>query len=231
MIASTTDSSNAHVHMEIEELLPWYVNETLTSAEQRAVEQHLEQCPACREALQECRALNLQLHARAEEAWQPPAGHFDRLMADIDRLTPSPTPVKTGPTLVQRISDWLRGTPSPVRWTLALESLTVAALVLVLIVTPAPLPDLGYETLSSVKAPPATTESGLQVVFTAPMTVGELQALLQDIGGQIVAGPTSLGVYTVAVTGNEPPVAARNRALATLRAHAQVRLAEPLQPD
>ena len=70
-----------------------------------------------------------------------------------------------------------------------------------------------------------------QVVFTAPMTVGELQALLQDIGGQIVAGPTSLGVYTVAVTGNEPPVAARNRALATLRAHAQVRLAEPLQPD
>jgi hypothetical protein len=62
------------------------------------------------------------------------------------------------------------------------------------------------------------------------MTVGELRTLLRDIGGQIVAGPTALGVYTVAVMGGERPAEAQNQAVTALRAHEQVRLAEPLTP-
>ena len=37
---------------EIAELLPWYVNETLSADERRKVESHLKVCPACRESIQ-----------------------------------------------------------------------------------------------------------------------------------------------------------------------------------
>jgi len=229
MTASTTSFPTKNAHQEIQELLPWYANDTLIPAEKCAVEQHLEQCSICRKELEQCRIFSYQTHTLTGAAWQPPAGHFDRLMADIDRLTPPATPAKASPPLAQRILDWLRITPSPVRWTLAVESLAVAALVLMLVVTPATPPDLGYETLSNGKAPMAAANPRLRVVFAEPMTVGALGALLRDIGGQIVAGPTALGVYTVAVAGGEQPIAAQNQAVATLRAHEQVRLAEPLE--
>jgi hypothetical protein len=224
-----TDPPTENPHQEIEELLPWYANGTLTPAEQLAVERHLDQCPACRMELAQCRALADRLHESAEVAWQPPAGHFDRLLADIDHLTP-PAPAKAGPSLPQRLLAWLRATPSPVRWTLAFESLAVAVLVLVVLLPAAPPTEPGYETLSNSDTPPATEEPRLRVVFAEPMTVGELHALLRDLDGQIVAGPTVLGVYTVAVTGGERPAEARDRAVTVLRAHAQVRLVEPLEP-
>jgi hypothetical protein len=230
MTAPTTDVSTANPHREIEELLPWYANGTLTPAEQAMVEQHLKQCPACRMKLEPCRVLVTQLHEPAEAAWRLPASHFDRLMADINRLASPPTRAKTGPTLLQRILDGLRATPSPVRWTLVFESLTVAVLALVLLLPATPPTEPGYETLSDGEAPMTTMAPRLQVVFAEPMTIGELHTLLRDMGGQIVAGPTALGVYTVAVTGGERPAEAQTRALTTLRANEHVRLVEPLEP-
>lgn len=229
MTALITDFPTVNPHREIEELLPWYVNDTLTPDEKLTVEHHLEQCPACRTELEQCRALATWVHEPAEEAWQPPAHHFDRLMADIDRLTPPPAQTKSAPAGWRRILEGWRATPTLVRWTLAFESLAVAGLLLALL--PATrLNDPGYETLSASDAPLSTGEPRLRVVFTESMTVGELHTLLRDIGGQIVAGPTALGIYTVAVTGGERPAEAQNQAVTALRAHEQVRLAEPLTP-
>lgn len=224
----TTDLSSTNPHQAIEELLPWYANGTLTPAETRMVEQHLEQCSACRLELEQCRTLVAQLHERAEVAWQPPAGHFDRLLADLDRPAP-PVPAPASPLLLQRLRAWLRVTPSPVRWTLALESLAVAALVLV-VALPAPPTEPGYETLSDEETVPVAAEPRLRVVFADSATVGEIQQLLRGIDAQIVAGPTALGVYTLAVSGGERPAVARDQAAAALRTHAQVRLVEPLEP-
>lgn len=228
MTVPITDVVTANPHQVIEELLPWYTNGTLTPAEKLAVERHLEQCPACRTELEQCRVLAAQWHEPAEEAWRLPAGHFDRLMADIDRLTP-PAQAKATLPLPQRILAWLRATPSPVRWTLALESLAVALLALVVLLPATPPIELGYETLSNRDTPMATAEPRLRVLFAEPMTVGALRALLRDIDGQIVAGPTALGVYTIAVTGGERPAEARNRAVAVLRTQEQVQLVEPLE--
>ena len=93
-----------------------------------------------------------------------------------------------------------------------------------------PSTEPGYETLSDGDAPMARMAPRLRVVFVEPMTIGELRTLLRDIGGQIVAGPTALGVYTIAVTGGERPPEVQTRALTTLRAHEHVRLVEPLEP-
>lgn len=229
MTALITDLPTVNPHQDIEELLPWYANDTLTPHERLTVERHLEQCPVCRAELEQCRALATRLHEPCEDTWRLPAGHFDRLMADIDSLTPPPAQAKNAAVWWQRILEGLQATPAPIRWTLAFQSLAVAGLLLALL--PAtPLNDPGYETLSTSDAHLTTGEPRLRVAFAEPMTVGELRTLLRDIDGQIVAGPTALGIYTIAVTGNERPAEAQDRAVATLRAHEHVRLAEPLAP-
>lgn len=229
MTALITDCSTLSPHRDIEELLPWYVNDTLAPDEKLTVERHLEKCPACRAELEQCRALAARIHEPCEDTWRLSADHFDRLMADIDRLMPPPAQAKNAAVWWQRILEGLQATPAPIRWTLAFQSLAVAGLLLALL--PAtPLNDPGYETLSANDAIPATGEPRLRVAFAEPMTVGELRTLLRDISGQIVAGPTALGIYTIAVTGNERPAEAQDRAVAMLRAHEQVRLAEPLTP-
>ncbi len=228
-MSTTTDDHSVtnHPHDEIEALLPWYANGTLTVAETATVEQHLSHCPACRADLEQCRALATAVQ-RNEESWQPAPGGFDRLMAEIDRLEAKPTPAKaSAPALFRRLLDWLGATPNPVRWTLALESMAVAALLLVVAV---PMLRIApeYETLSSGTEQPATKGPRLRVVFADTATVGDIRQLLRDIDGNIVAGPTALGVYTVALPATDHSDRALAQALANLRARNQVKLAEPI---
>jgi hypothetical protein len=112
---------------------------------------------------------------------------------------------------------------------LAFESLAVAALAAVVWLPMAPTTETHYETLSRGEDHPAMTVIQVRVVFADRLTVGDLQTLLDDIDGQLVAGPSALGVYTVALApGDSTPATALSHALAVLRAHPQVRLAEPL---
>ncbi len=222
-------------HREIEELLPWYANGTLTLAEKATVERHLDHCSTCQIELEQCSVFAAHLHQPNEDAWHPPVGHFDRLMAEIDRLATSPAsiqPTKARPSRLQQVMDWLWATPSPVRWTLAFESLAVAALAAVVWLPMSPTTETSYETLSRGENRPAVTAIPLRVVFADLLTVGDLQTLLDEIGGQLVAGPSALGVYTVALTpGDAAPAVALAQALAVLHAHPQVRLAEPISEE
>ena len=216
---------------DIEELLPWYANGTLDPAEMAAVELYLAQHPDRRVELEQCRALAELIEAHDPPTWQPAPGAFDRLMTDIDRLEAASVsaPDQAVPSLWRRALEWLRNTPSPVRWTLAVESLALAALALV-VLAPASLPtDPGYETLSNREEPTIAIGRQMRVVFDDQMRVGELRTLLRSVTGHIVAGPTPLGVYTVVIPGAEPSAGAPDRAVAALRAHPQVRLVEPLE--
>lgn len=231
MTSLTRDARQSDSHREIEELLPWYANGALDPAERARVEQHLEHCPACRADLAQCRTLAQWVETHDTATWQPAPAAFDRLMADIDQLATSSAPIepaKAPPPLFQRILGWLRETPSPVRWTLAFESMAVAALVLAVLLPAAPVTDASYETLSRGENRPAAAGPQVRVMFADPLTVGDLRALLQEIGGQMVAGPNSLGIYTIALAGAAAPDVALRQALAVLRAHRQVQLAEPL---
>ena len=71
----------------------------------------------------------------------------------------------------------------------------------------------------------------LRVGFDPTLRIADLQSLLQVLHGQIVAGPSALGIYTVALDAEGRPEAALDHALTVLRAHRQVLLAEPLQPS
>jgi hypothetical protein len=72
----------------------------------------------------------------------------------------------------------------------------IAVLAVLLWVTP--LPERGatsYQTLSTSPADAALVD----IVFADQTTAAEMQALLDDIGGEIVAGPSNLGRYNVRV--------------------------------
>jgi hypothetical protein len=82
-------------------------------------------------------------------------------------------------------------------------------------------PPADFRALTTFQSP-AGAGSQLRVVLADDMTLGELRALLAERGMELVGGPGERGVYTLAVRSDAAA------ALAALRAHPQVRFAEPV---
>jgi hypothetical protein len=89
-----------------------------------------------------------------------------------------------------------------------------------------PLPDLnrdGYQTLAD-----APTDGALvDIVFADKTTAAEMQALLDDIDGEIVAGPTRLGRYSVRIGGEHAKREQLDKLVGALAADPRVRFAGP----
>lgn len=228
MSMPTIEKMKKSPHAEIAALLPWYVNGTLNPAEAADVEQHVAHCPDCRSDLEQCRILATRIPEQPA-TWQPGASGWDHLMQDIDALETPSAPAKTPATLLQRIRAGWRKTPKPMRWTLALESMAVAALVLMVALPTASLNQSGYETLSSSVEQPAVGGPRVRVFFAEEATLGEIQSLLRSLDGQIIAGPSALGGYTITLPVADRSQTALDQALAVLQSHHRVRLAEPLE--
>jgi hypothetical protein len=210
-------------------VLPWDVNETLPEDERARVEAHLVTCTACQAEILRCRALARAVRAAEAPAWEPSPDHLARLLR---RLEAEETPA-------QRLRRWwhalraqyersralLQTTPLPVRWALATQGALVLLLAGLLVWQAPWAPARFYRTLSSSQEQGVHDRPQIRVVFADDMTEKERRALLTEIQGSLVQGPSPLGAYTVAVprTGT-----AATTALETLRTHPKVRLAEPL---
>ena len=121
------------------------------------------------------------------------------------------------------IFPWFADTPRPARFTLAMQGVLVVALASMLMFR-ALMPMQSYQTLSQPKAVLAASAPHLRLVFREDITEREMRALLLDIHGTLVEGPSSMGVYTVALMyGDKPAV---DPVLTRLRANPKVRLAE-----
>jgi hypothetical protein len=84
-----------------------------------------------------------------------------------------------------------------------------------------------YRTLSDAGSGLEPGRVHLQVVFADDITEREIRTVLSSIGATIVAGPTPMAVYTVALAADDPKAPARTQeTLTLLRAHPKVRLAE-----
>jgi hypothetical protein len=124
-----------------------------------------------------------------------------------------------------------QGTPSPFRWVLAAQTAVIILLTAAIILETWIAPSLLYRTLSDSVSGAEADRAHIRVVFTDDITERELRALLGTVEATIVAGPSAMGIYTVAVpvSGSERTERTRS-ALETLRAHPKVRLAEPKEP-
>jgi hypothetical protein len=195
-------------HTRAFELLPWLINGTLAGAERDSVERHLRACIVCRREVKEQQRLHAAARARRTVDVSAEAG-FDRLDRELDAAADAARP------------RWrLRyGTAAPFAFASAAG---VAVLAVLLFFTPLPeLGGAGYETLATAPADDAL----LDVVFADETTAAEMQDLLDDIGGEIVAGPSQLGRYSVRVAGGEATRQQLDELLGALAADSRVRFA------
>ncbi len=196
-------------HERAFELLPWLVNGTLPADEREAVEEHARTCIACRRERKYQQSLHAAVRARRTSDVSVEAG-FERLDRELDGAAAA------------------GHRPWRIRYTAAAPfALAAAAGVAVLGVllwfTPLPGPtDSSYQTLTTPAAGDATL---LDIVFTADTTAAEIQALLDEIGGEIVAGPSELGRYSVRMRDDAADDAQIAELLGTLSADLRVRFA------
>ncbi len=224
MTAPHQDRPGPTEHERAAELLPWYVNASLSREETALVDEHLAACAACRDELARCRALSLAVRSAAQgaEGWAPSPRHFARVVARIEAGEQRRVGAR-GRALLERLRSWVSDTPRPVRWAFGVQGMAALALVAVLLWR-APGPSPIYETLSR-PAPAATGDRArLNLVFADETTERELRDLLHGVGGVLVGGPSPRGVYTV-----ELPLGASDRArveaiAARLRGEPRVRI-------
>jgi hypothetical protein len=171
-------------HDTVYELLPWLVNGSLAAAERDGAQLHVRSCIVCRRELKELERLRLAvrsqptMHVSAE-------GGLDRLQRQLDRETARrPVP------LAARYVPFFRYA--------AVATVGVAFLGVLLWLAPRLPNQTGYATLATQ---PATQRAQIDLIFNQQTAVADIQALLQTVDGEIVAGPSELGRYGVRIHG------------------------------
>ena len=185
------------VHARVTELLPWFVNGTLTDSERELVEAHTRTCLPCRRAVTEERAL----YCAVQTSDVPSAAErgLDSLLARIDgRERHAPKTCRPGifrPTI-------------NTGWIAVAAGVSIVILIAALQLRPAtfeptgPAADAAYSALSD-SAPGAATR--IDVVFVAEPDAASLQRFADDLGATAVAGPSELGRYTFTLPAGADP--------------------------
>jgi hypothetical protein len=198
--------SKLYTHDEALELLPWYVNGTLSDAENSGVERHVRTCLPCRVAMQE------QHHLAALLKQQPTVplsadGGFEELLARIDKT--------------HRPQHGVFGARAPrlARWAAvsALAASVAVAAWLVILGT-----ESTRETTFVTASQSASDSVEIDIVFAAGVPEADKQALVREIG-DVMGEPSDIGRYRVRLTGEN-----RSRAdeiVVRLRGDARVRFA------
>ena len=219
------DSTCTAEHEEISELIPWYVNGTISAIDRQKLDTHFVTCAACRDEMLEERRIYQVMSADPDVEYIP-AASFQRLQARIEdgEAAPASAPKASA-------SRFSRRAPAPgVDRQAPLQRLVAAMAVLVLAISLVSadkwfrlrgreLPS-DYHTVTS-SAPRAPSEV-IRAVFSPTITLVELQAILDEAQLRIVSGPTEAGVYSLAANTDRPV----NSSLALLRRHSAVRFAE-----
>ncbi|HEX4235450.1 MAG TPA: zf-HC2 domain-containing protein [Caldimonas sp.] len=197
-------------HRLAQELLPWFVNQTLDAAEAAQVGTHVAQCARC----QADAAAQARLHRVVLDAND--AGHgvdaaWTAMRARLDTL-----PASQG--------DKRGATPAWWRPGLRFVVATQAAVILILVVAVAWVGGVPRsESYRALGAAPA--DANALAVFRAEATEAQMREALRAAGAHIVGGPTVTDAYLLRLGDAGPATLAR------LRAQPGVLRAESLQGE
>lgn len=228
-IDSSADSSAAAwlTHDEAEELLPFYANGSLTGAELRRMQTHVQSCLLCRRELAEEQELARVFRA-VDNATVAASDSLHRLLDRLDDTPASGAAPRLGrPTLPGARS---RLTPAFNAGVAALAATVVLAIGggIALWSYQAGIPQgLEYATLSKRETARAARPGDLRVILHPDVSAHAARSLLQDLGMAELRGPDPNGVYAVRLPVGAPSVPA---ALARLRSDPRIVFAEPAAP-
>lgn len=199
---------------EAQKLLPWFAVGALDEDEARAVSAHLEGSPELQRELDELRVLEREVIRVTEDEPEFRPAAIEGAWRQIDayertREAADKAPAKPG--LIENAVEWLRETlvtgwmrsPSGARVAMVAQF----ALILVLggiVFMPAgqDAGDAEFQTLSG-SAATAPAGASLTVMFQPTVTEARIRETLADVGGEIVAGPSPQGNYTIRVDSTD----------------------------
>ncbi|MCH9650565.1 MAG: hypothetical protein K0U98_20185 [Deltaproteobacteria bacterium] len=228
--------------------LPWLANGTLEGEELHSLLDHLKVCTTCRSELSFLPELRTSLGALAvqEEAAPDPAASFRRLMTRIDGEARGLATEGTG--FGSNFLQAWRLVPVWGRRLMLAQGTALVVLAVLVLGLPSAFsgvearsgskaePDLGqqiesgqFRTLSDPGVPTLASGLQLRVIFDPETPEGRLRELVRGCGGNIVEGPSGVGVYTVAVSEGSASGGTRD-AVAQLRESRDVHFAEWVFP-
>jgi len=171
-------------HTAVYELLPWLANGSLAAAERDGAELHVRSCIVCRRELKELERLRLAVRSQPTMHLSAEGG-LDRLQRQLDReAAKRPVPHDAGYAPFFRYA--------------AVASVGVAFLGVLLWLAPGVPNQTGYNTLATHSD---AQRAQIDLIFNQQTAVADIQALLQTVDGEIVAGPSELGRYGVRIRG------------------------------
>lgn len=180
-------------HEAVDALLPWFVNGSLGSREERRVMDHLRECADCRAERDRLQDLQQFVLEEAEADVADYRFGFSQLMQRIDVHEANVESMRD----VHRDRGWQRG-----GWFAAAACL-VGALAFVITLNPATDEiEPGFRTLTTVPvtgrstAAAASTAYRLSLAFDTPDAV---RAALIETRASIIAGPDDAGTYLVEI--------------------------------
>src|SRR5436305_4868520 len=228
-------------HQRVWELLPWYVNGTVSSQDRERVEAHMAGCRRCQDEVEACRRTAAAIKGLGDVAPSPHPVQLQRVLARIDDAErherherkewrdDEGAAIRFGAPIRALIA----ATPRPLRGALLAQVAVIVLLVGVLVwgelhsgaSGASSSPPVSYQTLSDpAPAPVPGGTVALHLMFSQRATEKEIRELLLNVHGEITAGPSPLGIYTVEVSAAGQPVSA---VLAFLRSEPVVTFAEP----
>lgn len=174
--------SRTDAHAEVAQLLPWFVNGTLSVDEHARVERHVRECLSCYSTLQQERRLRELVSSQSTASMSAELG-FDRLMSQIEG-----TGRGRGPRRARAA-----------RWPAAVAAGLVALAAGTLVWLGVAGPGAGSGPYATATRSEAQAGPLLDVVFAESLPAAEARELLADIDATVVEGPTDVGRYTVRV--------------------------------
>lgn len=190
------------------ELLPWYVNGTISAADRAWVEGHLAAHPEAAAELRWVQSLRDRIQEGAPDV-SPEIG-MDRALAKIRgdaRIRAARESIASEKAKAGGLRGWLAGFGLSPGLALALAVIAVQAAFLVRMNYT--LEDQ-FSEIRALKRPTAT--AAIRVTFRPDAREEEMRLAIAGVGGVLVAGPGSLGDYYVRPDGALPAAAAKLKA-------------------
>ena len=176
---------------EMEALLPFYLNGTLTGDDLKRVEDWLASDPDAMAALGEAED-EFSGSLAANEAVRPPADALRRFNAMLDREAGPERASQSSPSLLASLWDRFMGLPKEIAWAAAAVAIAVLVVQAVVVATTEPG---RYEV--------AGAESGdlpfILVTFTPDARIADVAAALDEAGASLAGGPLPGGMFRIAI--------------------------------
>jgi hypothetical protein len=193
-------------HKHIQELLPWFVNDSLAPKDQKTVVAHLLTCRECqaeRDRLQ-------QLHSIVSEDHSPVPDYrlaFSKLMRRIDGAEKNRESTEVLA---------LRSARGSWKYGFGLAASLLAGFAMVFSFQPENAEDENFRTLTSeVSSAAVGIPHRIALTFEQPIKGEALRQALIDTRSNIVSGPDELGVYIVEIP--VPPMSTDEQFINSIR--------------